>query len=110
MKIFQSVRSTAKNVPSIEVNVDTVYVRSDIERVEEMEFSGWEYDEIQYKKDNYIELISKSTEILKLDINDVADMTVLNAMDKDDLAEMVIYCLSKIDELEVLINDKSMGV
>lgn len=110
MKIFKNVRGTMKSVPDIEVGVDMVYVRSGIKRVEEMEFSGWEYDEIQYKKDNYIELISKTTEVLKLDIDDVADMTVLNAMDKDDLAEMVIYCLSKIDELEELINDKSMGV
>lgn len=104
MEIFQGVRSTAKNVPSIEVNIDTVYIRSEIKRVEEMEFSGWEYNEIQYKKDNFIELISESTEVLKLDINDVAEITVLNAMDKDDLAEMVIYCLSKIDELGGRLN------
>ena len=58
MKIFQGVRSTAKNVPSIEVNIDTVYVRSEIKRVEEMEFSGWEYNEIQYDKDKYIEKLT----------------------------------------------------
>ena len=58
MKVFQGVRSTAKNVPSIEVNIDTVYVRSEIKRVEEMEFSGWEYNEIQYDKDKYIEKLT----------------------------------------------------
>ena len=58
MKMFQSVRRTARNVPSIEVNVDTVYVRNNIKRVEEIEFSGWEYDEIQYDKDSYIEQIN----------------------------------------------------
>lgn len=54
MKIFQNVRSTAINIPTIEVNVDTVYVRSSIIRIEEMEFSGWEYDEIQYPLRDYI--------------------------------------------------------
>lgn len=38
------------------------------------------------------------------DTNDVAEMTVLNAMDKDELAEMMLFCLQRIDELEVMIN------
>ena len=63
MKIFNNVRSTAKNVPSIEVNVDTVYVRSEIKRVEEMEFSGWEYNEVQYNKDNYIEKLTSEEDL-----------------------------------------------
>ena len=58
MKIFKKVRSTAEYIPSIDVNIDTVYVRNNIERIEEVEFSGWEYDEIQYKKDTYIEQIN----------------------------------------------------
>ena len=33
-------------------------VRNNIKRVEEMEFSGWEYDEIEYDKDSYIEQIN----------------------------------------------------
>lgn len=63
MKIFQNVRSTAKSVPSIEVNVDTVYVRSEIKRVEEMEFSGWEYNEVQYNKDKYIEKLTNEEDL-----------------------------------------------
>ena len=35
MKIFQNIRSTAEYVPSIEVNIDTVYVRSNIEKIRE---------------------------------------------------------------------------
>lgn len=56
-------RSTADYVPSIEVNVDTVYIRSDIKRVEEMEFSGWEYNEIQYEKDEYIKLMAEQSNL-----------------------------------------------
>ena len=55
MKKFQNVRSTAENVPSIEVNTDTVYIRSGVKRVEEEDFTGWEYDEIQYSLREYVE-------------------------------------------------------
>lgn len=65
MKVFNDVRSTAEYVPSVEVNVDTVYVRSEIKRVEEMEFGGWEYNEIQYSKDKYIELLSEKNNELE---------------------------------------------
>lgn len=84
MKIFQGVRSTAKNVPSIEVNIDTVYVRSDIKRVEEMEFSGWEYDEIQYDKDKYIEKLSNE--------EDIGTMAILLSL-----------ALSELDMLKMMI-------
>ena len=46
-------------VPNIEVNIDTVYVRSNIVRIETDDFKGWEYDEIQYGKNEYIELTTK---------------------------------------------------
>ena len=42
-------------VPTIEVNKDTVYIRNEIKRVEEEEFSGWQYNEVQYDKNEYIE-------------------------------------------------------
>ena len=47
-------------VPNIEVNVDTVYVRSNIVAVNESDFTGWEYDEVQYEKNEYIELTTKN--------------------------------------------------
>lgn len=59
------VRGTMKEVPEIEVNVDTVYIRTNIARIEEEDFVGWEYDEEQYSKDEFIEFISKENEQLK---------------------------------------------
>lgn len=82
MRIFQNVRSTADYVPSIEVNVDTVYIRSDIKRVEEMEFSGWEYNEIQYDKNEYIEKLANEDDagMLALIISLLmAEIDMLNA-------------------------------
>lgn len=64
MKTFQNVRGTQSNVPKIEVNVDTVYIRSNIERIETEEFVGWQYDETQYTLHEYIETIAnKNVEI-----------------------------------------------
>lgn len=75
------VRGTMKEVPEIEVNVDTVYVRANIERVEEEDFVGWEYDETQYNKDEFIELISnKNKELIQeneLNKQAIAELTLL---------------------------------
>ena len=38
------------------------------------------------------------------DVNDVAELTTIVAMDKDEIAEMLVYALQRIDELEARIN------
>ena len=70
------VRGSMETVPEIEVNVDTVYVRTNIVKVEEEDFVGWEYDEAQISKDEYIEKIAKENEALK----DAVDRLVLDAL------------------------------
>lgn len=73
------VRGTMKEVPEIEVNIDTVYIRSNITKIEEEDFTGWEYDEEQYDKDEFIELISKENDRLKRDnINNMKAMVELH--------------------------------
>lgn len=57
---IKKVRGSQKEVPPLEVNIDTVYTRSNITVIDESDFKGWEYDEIQYQKDEYIELISET--------------------------------------------------
>lgn len=70
-----------KEVPEIEVNVDTVYVRTNIQRIEEEDFVGWEYDEVQYRKDEFIKLISKENKQLKqeneLNKQAIGELTIL---------------------------------
>lgn len=80
------VRGTMKEVPEIEVNVDTVYVRTNIQRIEEEDFVGWEYDEVQYKKDEFIELISKENKQLKQE----------NEFNKQAIAELTILMSTTI--------------
>ena len=67
-------------MPIIEVNIDTVYVRSNIEKIEEMEFSGWEYNEIQYAVREYLEKLT-------------------NEEDSGMLALMVSMLMSEVDML-----------
>lgn len=38
------------------------------------------------------------------DINDVAELTTLTAIDKDEIAEMLVFALQRIDELEDRLN------
>jgi len=59
------VRGTQKIVKTVEVNVDTVYVRTNIERVDTEDFVGWEYDEEQFKKDEYTELLQNQINVEK---------------------------------------------
>lgn len=84
MKIYNNVRSTATNIPSVEVNVDTVYVRSETKRIEEDDFEGWEYNEIQYPLQEYIE-------------------TLANEDDSGMLALMVSVLMSEVDMLKMMI-------
>ena len=70
MKIFKNVRSTAENVPAIEVNttssgtIDTIYVRYDIERIEETEFSGWNIGtEIHYTIKEFLKKVSTDDDL-----------------------------------------------
>ncbi|MBK5239844.1 hypothetical protein [Clostridium sp.] len=59
MKLFNKVRGTMEVVPNAEVNRDTVYIRSNIIRIDTEDFKGFEYDEMQYKKDEYTELLQE---------------------------------------------------
>jgi hypothetical protein len=68
---LKKVRGSQTAVPQLEVNIDTVYVRSNIMSIDEHNFKGWEYDEIQYKKDEYIELMSKKAESESADTSEM---------------------------------------
>lgn len=54
MKMYTKIRGTMATVPNIEVNKDTVYIRSNITKIED-DFKGYEYDEVQYDTKEYIE-------------------------------------------------------
>lgn len=65
MKKFIKVRGSQDSIPPLEINVDTVYVRYNVSRIESEDFTGWEYDEVQYGLKEYIEVIGTENENLK---------------------------------------------
>lgn len=87
MKIYKDVRGSMENVASVEVNVDTVYVRNNIKRIVEDDFEGWEYDEIQYDKNEYIEKLSNEE-----DIGTMAILLSLALSELDMLKMMIEGC------------------
>ena len=62
---LKNVRGSQETVPQLEVNIDTVYVRSNITAIDEDDFKGWQYDEIQYGKNEYIELMGEKNQALE---------------------------------------------
>ena len=91
MKIFQNVKGSQENVPQIEFNIDTVYIRSNIKRIETEDFSGWEYNEIQYELREYISKLA-------------------NEEDSSMLALMVSMLMSEVDMLKSKIQILKGGV
>ena len=76
MKVFNKIRGTMEVVPNIEVNVDTVYIRTNIVRIETEELKGWEYDEVQYEKNEYITKISEEKQELTGVVDDLITVLV----------------------------------
>ncbi len=58
MKSYQNVKGTMESIHDISSCKDTVYIRSNIKRIETDDFTGWEYDEIQLDKDEYLEKLT----------------------------------------------------
>jgi len=64
------IRGTQKEIKNIEIGIDTVYIRTNIIAIDEEEFKGWEYDEIQYRKDDYIEIIAEQNQSLDIQVSE----------------------------------------
>lgn len=95
VKQYLNVRGTQLDVPNLEVNVDTVYIRNNIERIESEKFTGWQYDEIQYTLREYQELIGNKSSVLQLDVNDIAETIANSIEDTISIAELVSYLIEQ---------------
>lgn len=56
--------SQSHNPNGIHVDVDTVYVRSDAKQIADEDFTGWEYTEKRYSKDEFIRLTHEQNSLL----------------------------------------------
>jgi hypothetical protein len=52
------VRGTQESIPFIEIGKTNVYIRTNVEYIEEEEFSGWEYDEQVIPIQEYINTLA----------------------------------------------------
>lgn len=59
------VRGTQETVEPVEVAKTTVYVRTNIKRIDTTEFNGWEYDEEQIPVNEFIAGLQKSNTALQ---------------------------------------------
>ena len=60
------IRGTQVIVEPIDVGKTTVYIRTNIKRVETDEFTGWEYDEEQVPVANFIANLQQENELIKV--------------------------------------------
>ena len=101
---------------ALEVNVDTVYVRNKIERViaqQEGDFEGWKYEETQYNLKEFQETIGKNTNVLKIDVADVAETLASTFTDTSSLGETLgelvminLELIARLEKLEKLVASK----
>lgn len=90
MKVYNKIRGTMETVPNIEVNIDTVYIRSNITQINEENFKGWEYDEIQYDIKEYIGSLT-------------------TAQDTQNMAMLITLIMSEIDSIKSRLNKLDGG-
>ena len=69
MKKIKNVQGSTKQAQPLIVNKDTVYEHTNIELINEEE-GLYAYDEVQYTKDEYIQMIAEKNETLERDLTD----------------------------------------
>lgn len=78
MIVNYKVRGTMITVIPVEVNVDTVYIRSNVIKIEDENFTGWEYDETQYDLKEYIGSLAEKQLIDQLMIDNINMQTQID--------------------------------
>ena len=62
MKEYKNVSGTyIEGVPTIDFNIDTIYIRTNIKTDERMK-NGYVYDEIQYTYNEYLEVLNSKVD------------------------------------------------
>lgn len=98
MKKLVGVQGTQEKVPKLEINVDTVYIRSNIEQKQDKEGNNyWQYDEIQYSIIEYLKkVVVENEEITDSAIAELSTLiTELQKQSDEAIAELSIVLSSK---------------
>lgn len=109
MEIYKNVRGSQETVQQLEVNVDTVYLRSNIKKVEDDDFKGWEYDEVQYTLREYQELLGEKSKNSEFDISDIAEFVAITIEDTSSLADLISYLIEQNHDLQTRLEILEKG-
>lgn len=90
MIIRNGIRGTMNTVPEVEINFNTVYVRTNIIRVEEDDFSGWQYDETEYTQSEYIDVLEVTLKNANSEIAVLRKADLDNKVALTEIFEMLI--------------------
>lgn len=109
---IKGVQGTQISVPEVEVNVDTVYKRTNIERKSQLDehtqqqMEYWQYDEVQYTFREWLQVLSDENKQMQ-------ESQRLQDVDINATQEMVDFLLMQSAEMPMTLNlkqNKSKGV
>lgn len=87
MLVNYNVQGTQENVPTLEINVDTVYLRSNIkQKINEEGQLYWEYDETQLTLEEYFKKVLPENELAIIELSSI--FAAYQAQIDDALAEL----------------------
>lgn len=112
----RKVQGSATQAKPLIIGKDTVYVHTNIVQLKDEEGKLiedlFEYDEVQYRKDDYIALISNKQDLTAVDGIEIAETVIGVALDQDDLvdtiAELALEISALQEEVEKLKNTKEV--
>lgn len=109
---IKNVQGSQVSVPEVEVNVDTVYKRTNIERKSQLDehtqqqMEYWQYDEVQYTFREWLQVLSDENKQMQ-------ESQRLQDVDINATQEMVDFLLMQSAEMPMTLNlkqNKSKGV
>lgn len=109
---IKGVQGSQVSVPEVEVNVDTVYKRTNIERKSQLDehtqqqMEYWQYDEVQYTFREWLQVLSDENKEMK-------ESQRLQDVDINATQEMVDFLLMQSAEMPMTLSlkqNKSKGV
>lgn len=92
---MEKVRATQEFVEPVEVGKTTVYVRTNIKRIETDEFTGWEYDEEQFEVTAFIAKLQNEKDALKEEVFLLQEVT-FDAVSESENTKAELLTLQEI--------------
>lgn len=106
---IKGVQGTQLSIPEVEVNVDTVYKRTNIERKSQLDehtqqqMEYWQYDEVQYTFREWLQVLSDENKQMQ-------ESQRLQDVDINATQEMVDFLLMQSAEMPMTLKEKQKGV